>query len=115
MNKRLYALHRWISGVALVQLAIWVVSGFFFAVVPLSRIKGTPVDGGNLSALGTDAYVISPTVVVAKVAGRGPVTKLELVGTPRGPVYRGKAGAARFRIDARTGEEHAVDEAKRAT
>lgn len=110
MNRRLYALHRWISAIALVQLAIWVGSGLFFAAMPMTRVKGTPVEGANLTPLADEDAFVPPGVVLRELAGRGPVTKLELVGTPRGPFYRGKAGAARFRRGARTGEERSVDE-----
>jgi hypothetical protein len=110
MNRRLYALHRWISAVALAQLAVWVVSGFFFAAMPMKRVKGTPVEGANTAPLDGNEPFLSPNVMVQKLASRGSVTKLELVGTPRGPFYRGKIGDARFRVDARSGEAWAVDE-----
>lgn len=110
MNRRLYAIHRWISVVALVQLAIWVGSGFFFAVVPMTRVKGTPVAGANTAPIAADAPLLSPNAALTKLAARGAVTKLELVGTPTGPFYRAKVGDARYRIDARTGESRPVDE-----
>lgn len=110
MNRRLYAIHRWISAVALVQLAIWVVSGFFFAVVPMKRVKGIPVDGANTAPLTASDPLLSPNVALAKLAPAGAVTKLELVGTPGGPMYRAKVGATRYRIDARSGESRHVDE-----
>lgn len=110
MNRRLYAIHRWISAVALLQLAIWVVSGFFFALVPMKRVKGTPVEGANTAPLDAADPLVSPNVALAKLAPLGAVTKLELVGTPGGPVYRAKVGGARYRIDARSGEPRPVDE-----
>jgi len=110
MNRRLYAIHRWISALALVQLAIWVISGFFFAVVPMKKVKGTPVDGANTAPLTANEPLLSPNVALARLASAGAVTKLELVGTPRGPVYRAKVGGLRYRIDARSGESRAVDE-----
>ncbi|MGG2305125.1 hypothetical protein ACE4Z6_27260, partial [Salmonella enterica] len=81
MNRRLYALHRWISAIALAQLAIWVTSGFFFAITPMKRVKGTPVAGANTAPLDGKEALQSPTVVLDKLASRGTVTKLELVGT----------------------------------
>lgn len=110
MNRRLYALHRWISAVALAQLAIWVVSGFFFAAMPMKRVKGTPVEGANTSPLTNDDALVPPSAVVGKLGRSGTISKLELVGTPRGPFYRGKVGDGRFRVDARTGEDRGVDE-----
>lgn len=110
MNRRLYALHRWFSAVALVQLAIWVISGFFFAAMPMKRVKGAPVEGANTAPLDGNEPFLSPSVIVHKLASGGAVTKLELVGTPRGAFYRGKIGNARFRVDARSGEPSAADE-----
>lgn len=112
MNKRLYALHRWISAVALLQLAVWVTSGFFFAIVPMARVKGTPVDGANTAPLSPSDALVPPSVILAKLAERGAVSKLELVGTPAGVFYRGKVGVARFRFDARTGEERVTSDAE---
>ncbi len=112
MNRRLYALHRWISAIAALQLAAWIVSGLFFAVMPAKRVKGAPVDGANLTPLGSEATFLEPSGVLRGLARHGAVTKLELVGTPHGAFYRGKAGDVRFRIDARTGEDRPVGEAE---
>lgn len=110
MNRRLYALHRWISAFAFAQLAIWVVSGFFFAVVPMARVKGTPLEGANALPLAMDTTFVAPARILEQLATRGAVTRMELVGTPHGAFYRGRVGKTRFRIDARTGEDRNVDE-----
>lgn len=112
MNRRLYAAHRWISALTFVQLAAWIVSGFFFAAVPVNRVKGAPVEGANLAPIASEGSFVDPGLVVRRLADRGAVTKLELVGTPHGSFYRGKAGDVRFRLDARTGEERPVQEAE---
>ncbi len=112
MNRRLYALHRWISAVALVQLAIWVTSGLFFAAVPMKWVKGKPVESANLAPLETSDDAVPPASVLRKLVGRGRIDRIELVGTLRGPVYLCKVGDARARFDARTGNEIAVDEAE---
>lgn len=112
MNRRLYAIHRWLSLIALAQLAIWATSGFFFAVVPDKQLKGAPIPGVHVAPLPTDAELVPPTSIVAKLAPVGHVEKIELAGTPEGPFYRVKIGDRRFRLDARTGSERPVDEAE---
>ena len=47
MPRSLYLLHRWISLLALVQLAAWTVTGTFFAIVPFSRVRGASVAGAH--------------------------------------------------------------------
>lgn len=112
MNRRLYAIHRWLSLIALAQLAIWATSGFFFAVVPDKQLKGAPIAGVHAAPVSADAELVSPTSIVAKVTAVGRVEKIELAGTPEGPFYRVKVGDRRFRFDARTGNERPVDEAE---
>lgn len=112
MNRRLYAIHRWLSLIALVQLAIWATSGFFFSIVPEKTLKGTPIAGVHAAPLPSDAELVTPTSIVAKLAPMGRVEKIELAGTPEGPFYRVKVGDRRFRFDARTGDERPVDEAE---
>lgn len=116
MNRRLYAIHRWLSALALLQLAAWVTSGFFFAVVPEERVKGRPVASAHAKAIGDPRSLVGVEVVLRDLHSRGAVERIELVGTPDGPVYRGKVGDRRFRFDAQTGAERLVDEAEaRAT
>lgn len=112
MNRRLYAIHRWLSLVALLQLAIWATSGFFFAVVPDKQLKGAPIAGVHGAAIPADAVLVTPASVIAKLVPIGRVEKIELAGTPEGPFYRVKVGNQRFRFDARSGAERPVDEAE---
>jgi hypothetical protein len=112
VNRRLYAIHRWLSLIALAQLAIWATSGFFFAVVPDKQLKGTPIAGVHVAPLPADGELVTPTSIVAKLAPVGRVEKIELAGTSEGPFYRVKVGDRRFRFDARTGDERPVDEAE---
>lgn len=112
MNRRLYAIHRWLSAIALVQLAIWVTSGLFFAVIPDKQLKGAPIAGAHSAPIAADVELVPPSAIVSKLAPSGRVEKIELVGTPDGPFYRGKAGEKRFRFDARTGDERPVSEAE---
>lgn len=116
MNRRLYAIHRWLSALAVVQLAAWVASGFFFATVPEARVKGSPVAGAHAAPITDERAIVGIDIVLRKLSPIGAVERMELVGTPDGPMYRGRVGDRRFRIDARTGEERPVDETEaRAT
>lgn len=109
MNRRLYALHRFVSLAALIQLALWMMSGFFFAVVPIERVRGKPVEGAHAAALQPGAFR-NPNDVLQQHASRGRIEKLELIATPGGVFYRGQAGSTRFRLDAQTGTERPVTE-----
>ncbi len=51
MNRRLYALHRWLSAAAFLQLAIWTLSGAFFAMVPIETVRGPFVQDANVLLL----------------------------------------------------------------
>ncbi len=112
MNRRLYALHRWLSAIALVQLAIWVGTGLFFAAVPLAQVKGTPAKGANSFPITVDETLVPIESVVRQLQSQGNVERVELVGTSRGPMYRCKVGGRRLRIDARSGREAPVDSAE---
>ena len=114
MNRRLYALHRWISALALVQLTIWLGSGLFFAAFPIERVRGS---GAHtvVERLSPDdgVGVLSPptALVIAENAGLTSVRTLELRPGGRGPVYvaRGSSSDYRVRLDARTGALAPVD------
>jgi hypothetical protein len=114
VNRRLYALHRWISALALIQLTIWLGTGLFFAVFPIERVRGS----GRSSALelltpDDGVGVLTPATVLVIVANAGltSVRALELRHTGRGPVYvaRGSSTGDRMRLDARTGSLAPVD------
>ncbi len=110
MNRRLYALHRWLSLAAFVQLAIWVCSGLFFAAVPMKRVKGTSVESAR-PLVPNDTLVPIETVLRDRSAA-GSVERIELAQAPRGPVYRCKIGGHRIRLDARSGRDAPVDAAE---
>lgn len=112
MNRRLYALHRWVSLLALLQLLAWSVSGLFFAIVPEARVKGSPVSKAHVAPI-EGPVVDGAEVARAAVAALGqPAERIELVGTPTGPVFLVRAGKAAARLDARTGALRPVDEAE---
>ena len=116
MNRRLYALHRWISAVAFAQLAAWTVSGTFFAVVPIERVRGTGVEGGHRSAIPQRGGELTPAeaMVRARQAGFTAVSSLELRATAAGVFYVVSEGERKLRLDANTGRPAPVtiEEAK---
>ncbi|MBI5069500.1 MAG: PepSY domain-containing protein [Deltaproteobacteria bacterium] len=104
----LYASHRWISAVALVQLAVWTGTGLFFAVVPIERVRGSdrtapepaaPLPLGDLAPL-----------PAAALAGAEQVTLRLVDGRPAWVASAGR-GVRRWLVDARSGERVAVDAA----
>jgi hypothetical protein len=79
MNRTLYAVHRWVSLAALVQLLVWTGTGFFFAVMPIERIRGedrssapppAPVPWERVGPLPAAALAGAEEVVLRVVDGR---------------------------------------------
>jgi Na+-transporting NADH:ubiquinone oxidoreductase subunit F len=110
MNRRLYALHRWVSLLALVQLLAWSVSGLFFALTPEARVKGTPLGKAHLAPLAGTFADLNQLTHSAAVALGQPAERLELVGTPGGAVVLARTGKKAIRLSASTGEVLVVDE-----
>jgi len=110
MARRIYALHRWISALALLQLAAWTMTGFFFVVVPMSRIHGEHVEGAHELPIGPGPGALTATSALACFAAMGmpDVTRLELRAMPAGLFYiarahGGESGvSAVARVDARS-------------
>lgn len=105
MNRFLYAMHRWLSAVALAQLAIWIGSGLFFASCSIERVRGEHVEM-NRSLIVDDAVgLVAPATALAVANAAGvPVDTLELRRTPDGPVWIGRAPHhVAIRLDARSG------------
>jgi hypothetical protein len=106
MNRRLYAIHRWISALAFVQLAVWASSGTFFALAPVDRVRGRPVDHAHELPIPRGAPLLAArdALTRAEGSGLGAPSALELRSTPAGLYYvvRGDGGAVR--LDAATGE-----------
>lgn len=107
MNRTLYALHRWVSLAALVQLLVWTATGLFFAVAPIERVRGedrlarqapAPIPWERVAALPAAALEGAEEVAIRVVDGR-PIL-----------VARG-AGGRRWALDAATGGEVTVDAA----
>ncbi len=106
MNRRLYALHRWLSAIAFAQLAVWTVSGTFFALVPITRVRGAFVEGAHDAAFPDALGVVSPATILAQASqgGLSGARSLEMRASPSGEVwYLVRQGRAVARFDARTG------------
>jgi PepSY-associated TM region len=104
MSRRLYAIHRWISAVAFVQLAVWTLTGFFFVVVPMKRVHGEHLQGVHDVPIGQGPGALSPSTAMACMAAAGmpDVSRLDLRATPAGLFYTGHVEARALRLDART-------------
>ena len=106
MNKRLYAIHRWLSAFALLQFTVWALSGLFFAVVPISRVRGGSVEGAHDAPMPDALGIVSPATILAQAAqaGLSGVYAVELRAAPSGELwYIVRRGHAAVRFDARTG------------
>jgi uncharacterized iron-regulated membrane protein len=112
MNRLLYAIHKWVSAAAFVQLTVWTVTGFLFSAIPQQSLKSTPVEGAQRGVLreGPAVSVARALEVAAPVAGE--VERVELRGTPAGPFYVVKGATATVRLDARTGRLAPVEQAE---
>ena len=105
MNRFLYAFHRWASAVVLVQLAIWILSGLFFASFPITSVRGEHLEIDGSLAPDDGAALVAPSTAIAIAAARGiAVDAVELRRSATGPVWicRGPHHAA-VRLDARSG------------
>lgn len=114
MNRLFYSLHKWISAIAFVQLAIWTVSGFTFTWIKQESIKSAPVEGAHRGIVDEAPAISIAQAMERAVPTSGPIERVELRGTPTGPFYVVKGRDATLRLDARTGSPSPVrrDEAE---
>jgi hypothetical protein len=109
MNKLLYAIHKWLSAAAFVQLAIWTVSGSFFAWTKQESMKSAPVAGAHRGVISAaPAADVGRAIEAGRAAGAGDVERVELVARPSGAFYVVRGDRAVVRLDARTGALAAV-------
>lgn len=104
MNRFLYAVHKWISAIAFVQLAIWTTTGFVFSCVSQDAMKGGKVDGAHRAPIESAPPISIERAIEAATAEIGTPDRVELRGTPSGPYYFAGGPGGSVRIDARTGE-----------
>ena len=115
MNRRLYALHRWISLLAFLQLVAWTTSGAFFVLVPIERVRGAGVPGAHDASFDEHLATLAPAsaLAVAAAAGVSGATQLELRPGRAGALYYVvRAGEKTLRLDARTGARAPVEQAE---
>jgi uncharacterized iron-regulated membrane protein len=108
MNRLLYAVHKWISAAAFVQLAIWTVTGFLFAWISQERLKSAPVDGAHHAVVAEAPPVAIARALEVASPSTGPVDSVLLRATPSGLYYVVKGAKGTVRIDARFGQASAV-------
>jgi len=112
--RRLRALHRFVTLIALLQLLVWTASGLLFALTPDYMLRGDPVEHAHESPLPEDATLVSPLEATrrARQAGLEAPHAFELRSTPSGIYYliQGKGGP--LRLDARTGAPAPVTSAE---
>jgi uncharacterized membrane protein YkoI len=114
MNRRLYAIHKWISAISFIQLSVWTVTGFLFSMIAQESLKSAPVEGAHHGVVAeAPAITIARAIEIASAAGA--IEKVELRGTPSGPFYIVKGDAATVRIDARSGALAPIDRAEAET
>jgi PepSY-associated TM region len=107
VSRIFYSLHKWISALAFVQLAIWTVSGFTFTWIRQESIRSAPVEGAHVAVLDR-APAVDVARAIEAATGAGPVERVELRGTPTGSFYVVKGRDATVRVDARSGEASPV-------
>src|ERR1700752_600426 len=78
MNRLLYALHKWISAIAFVQLAVWTVSGFTFTWITQDAIKRPPVGGAKRAAPGELPRISVPRAMQVAAAAAGAIERVDL-------------------------------------
>ena len=69
--RRLYALHRWLSALAFLQLAVWTGTGLFFAAVSMDSVHGEHVEGAHEWPIGPAPGALTPTSALACFAAGG--------------------------------------------
>jgi uncharacterized iron-regulated membrane protein len=102
MNRFFYSVHKWISAIAFVQLAIWTVTGFLFACISQESIRSEPVEGAHRGVVAAPpAITIARAIEIASAAGA--IERVDLRATPSGTFYVVKGDAAIVRVDATSG------------
>jgi hypothetical protein len=104
MNRLLYAIHKWLSTAAFVQLGIWTVTGFLFAAIPQTSLKSSPVDGAHRAVIAEAPATPVARALEVAAPTTGAIDRVELRGTPSGVYYLVHGADATARVDARTGE-----------
>ncbi len=105
--RNLYALHRWVSLVVVIQLILWATSGLVFALIPARSITSAVAEDAHEERLITDPW-LAPEAVLARVPieHRSSVYRLELRRSGDRDVWIARAGGGWVgRYDATSGDE----------
>jgi hypothetical protein len=102
--KRLYAIHRWIAGLAALQLLVWAGSGLFFAVAPMDRVKGED----RIERRPPETIVVDRLAPVPRIDGVVEVS-LKVIGGRA--LYSVRARDSRVAFDAISGARVTIDAA----
>jgi hypothetical protein len=102
--KRWYALHRWLAAIAFVQLGIWTISGFFFAISPLAEVRGED----RKTERPPEVLPWAKIVPLASEARQGS-HQVRLIFVDRQPVYWVESARGQRLFDATTSRPFAID------
>ena len=103
VNRAPYAAHRWLSLRAFAQLAVWTVTGSFFAFVPRAWVHSEAVHGAGEVTLDDPAVLSLSTVYALTAAPLGGVTRIELRPSPAGLFFVVRGKKLGLRLDPRSG------------
>ena len=99
MNKLLFAIHKWISAAAFVQLAIWTFTGFCFSMTNQDAMRGAGVDGAHRTTVTQGPSVGLDRVIAVASPRTGAIASIEY----RGAYFVVKGETATVRVDATSG------------
>jgi uncharacterized iron-regulated membrane protein len=113
--RNLYAVHRWISLLTVLQLVLWATSGLVFSLTPARSITSALAEGAHDRHLISDPW-LGPGEILSHVPDehRSSVFRLELRRSGESSVWIVRSGTWIGRYDAVTGAERPLDEAEAA-
>lgn len=110
MTRLLYAIHKWISALAFVQLTVWSVTGFLFAFLSQEAMKSTPLADAHRAEIAAAPKITAAEALSAgQHASLGPIARVELRALPSGTFWLVKGEERSVRISAETGKPAPVD------
>lgn len=105
MSRRQYAIHRWLGAIVGVQLFLWCLGGFIFAIHDIDHVRGTTgMKSAPPPALATHEVALTPKEAAAVAAASGEALTIELRPLLDRPVYEVHTEGDTTVIDAATGE-----------
>jgi hypothetical protein len=105
VSRRQYAIHRWLGAIIGVQLFLWCLGGFVFAIHDMEHVRGrTGMSSAPPPALATHEVALTPAEAAAKAGASGDAMSIELRPLLDRPVYEVRTAGDTTLIDAATGE-----------